>query len=108
MRRRIPVDHIKLIPKFKVNGCIRDELAIDYRDRVRKLPGFANHSGDADLFRKVVHTGAGLIGARPLSPNAPLEVSCECILVSRTLRLDITPLFSAQSLVSPCYSALMG
>jgi len=73
MKRRIPVDHIKLIQKSKVNGCIRDELEIDYRDRVRKLPGFANHSGDADLFRKVVHTGAGLIGARPLSPNAPLE-----------------------------------
>lgn len=72
-RNKIPVDDIKLKPNFKVNGCIRDELSIDYHDRVRRLPGFANHSGDADLFRKVVHTGAGLIGARAISPNAPLE-----------------------------------
>jgi len=71
MRRRIPVDTLEVRPKFKVNGCVRDELTIDYKNRICKLPGFANASGDADLFRKVVQTGVGVIGGRAVSPHAP-------------------------------------
>lgn len=56
MRSFVPEKNIALVPKFKVNGCIRDELSIDSTDQLDKLPGFTNISGDADLFRKVFNT----------------------------------------------------
>eukprot|EP00656_Telonema_subtile_P043405 TRINITY_DN4976_c0_g1_i2.p1 TRINITY_DN4976_c0_g1~~TRINITY_DN4976_c0_g1_i2.p1 ORF type:complete len:401 (-),score=86.78 TRINITY_DN4976_c0_g1_i2:20-1222(-) len=76
MRAFVPAQHIALVPKFKVNGCIRDELAIDNINQLDKLPGFTNISGDADLFRKVFNTRSCALdsAAAPLpdiQPAAP-------------------------------------
>jgi len=56
MRSFVPMASIELLPKFKVNGCLRDELSIDASEDLGKLRGYTNISGDADLFRKVLHS----------------------------------------------------
>lgn len=56
MRGFVPPGSISLLPKFKVNGCVRDEVSIDCKEKLTRLPGFTNNTGDADLFRKVVNT----------------------------------------------------
>merc|ERR1712023_320176 len=53
-KHKITPDELELVPKFKVNGCIRDELQVERQVAPRKLIGHMP-AKDADIFQKVVN-----------------------------------------------------
>merc|ERR1711934_1286947 len=57
-KHKIMPDELELLPKFKMNGCIRDELLVERAVAPRKLIGHLP-AKDADIFQKVVNAGHG-------------------------------------------------
>jgi len=64
-RHKITPEELDLHPKFKVNGCIRDELVIERPLAPRKLIGHMP-AKDADIFQKVVNAGHEMVPGGPI------------------------------------------
>lgn len=65
-RHKITPDELELVPKFKVNGCIRDELQVERAVAPRKLVNPGLPTTDADLFQKVVNAGEDMVPGGPI------------------------------------------
>jgi len=88
MRGVVPPSSISLMPKFKVNGCIRDEVSIDRVCTQTRLPGFTNNTGDADLFRKVVNTTSCSMENIKV-PKVPVQMQCTAPDTEPVLQSDL-------------------
>jgi len=73
-RHKIQPEELELVPKFKVNGCIRDELQVERAVAPRKLAGHGPTT-DADLFQKVVNAGTDMIPGGPIGNMHLLTMS---------------------------------
>lgn len=67
-KHKIHPDDLELIPKFKQNGCIRDELQVERSLAPRKMQQPPSIT-DADLWQKVVKAGTEMVPGGPIGRN---------------------------------------